>query len=98
MGAAQILKSLLDVVPGEIMAKTRLNLQILRRLVSRNDVDFLPGEAAVLRLDAVTGSTREVVSVGKPWLLVGGDGSNLVFRTITPDGRLKVALFTPPDD
>lgn len=52
----------------------------------------------ILELDAVKGSTREVTSPDKPWLLVGSDGSNLIFRSIMPDGRIKIAWFSPPGE
>src|SRR5512141_3208319 len=53
VGATQILEGLIHVVSGEVMAEARLKLQERCGLVGGNEINFLPGETSVLRLEAV---------------------------------------------
>jgi hypothetical protein len=52
----------------------------------------------MLQLDPVTGAKHEVDGPGRPWTLSGADGPNLLYRTVTPDGHLKIGWFPPPTD
>jgi hypothetical protein len=53
MDATQVLKGLNDEVAGEIVVEAYLELHERRRLVSCNEVNFLPRETAVLGMNSI---------------------------------------------
>jgi hypothetical protein len=79
VGATQILEGLIHVIAGEVVAEAGLKLQERCWLAGRNEINFLPGETAILRVDAVAarrarrlvGLVKEVARGGQPEDVVG---------------------------
>jgi hypothetical protein len=87
---------------GEVRGRMRLDQELMRFFALTTDGQVYgwcreTGAGSELTLfDPATNTSKKVDTLARGYILLGADGENLVYRTMTKDGQLRAVWFHPP--